>query len=134
MRRRKDAFDFRRILPTFTPPGGRFSFRVRNWFPDDNSRSDALILMKLGTLVYNGKTKDAFDFRRIPPTFTPPGGRFSFRVCNWFPDDNSRSDALILTKLNTLVYNGKTKDAFDFRRIPPTFTPPGGHFSFRVCN
>merc|ERR1711911_133059 len=112
----KDAFDFRQIPPTFTPPGGRFSFRVCYWFPDDNSRSDALILTKLCTLVYNEKMKDAFDFRQIPPTFTPPGGRFSFRVCNWFPDDNSRSNALILMKLCTLVYNEKTKDAFDFRR------------------
>ena len=94
----KDAFDFRRIPPTFTPPGGRFSFRVHNWFPDDNSRSDARILTKLSTLVYNGKTKDAFDFRRILPTFTPPGGRFSFRVRNWFPDENLRSDALIFMR------------------------------------
>ena len=105
-----------------------------NWFLDDNSRSDALIFTKLCTLVYYGKTKEPFDFRRIPSTFTPPSGRFSFRVHNWFLDDNSRSDALILAKLCTLVYNGKTKDAFDFRRIPPTFTPPGGRFSFRVCN
>ena len=82
--------------------------------PDDNSKSVAPILTKLCTLMYKMKTKDAFDFRRIPPTFTPPGGRFSFRVHNWFPDDNSRSDALILTKLCTLVYNGKTKEAFDF--------------------
>ena len=114
----KDAFELRRILPTFTPSGGRFSFRVRNWFPDDNLRSDALILTKLGTFMYDGKTKEAFDFRRIPPTFTPPCGRFSFRVRNWFPDDNLRSDALILTKLCTPVYNGKT---MVFRRILPMF-------------
>ena len=96
--------------------GGRQA--VHNWFPDDNSKTVGPIFTKLCTLVYNGKTKDAFDFRRIPPTFTPPGGRFSFRVRNWFPDDNSRSDALILTKLCTLVYNWKTKV---FQQIPPMF-------------
>ena len=90
--------------------------------------------MKLGTLVYNGKTKDAFDLRRILPTFTPSGGRFSFRVRNWFPDDNSRSDALILTKLGTLVYNGKTKEAFDFSANSANVHAPGGRFSFRVRN
>ena len=71
--------------------------------------------------MYNEKTKDAFDFLRIPSTFTLPGGRFSFRVRNWFPDDNSRSDALILTKLGTLMYNRTTKDACDFGRILPIF-------------
>ena len=131
---RPHIYMWRRILST-SASGGRAvggGQAVHNWFPDDNSKSVAPILTKLRTLMYKVKTKDAFDFRRIPPTFTPPGGRFSFRVHNWFPDDNSRSDALILTKLCTLVYKVKTKD--DFRRIPPTFTPPGGRFSFRVCN